>query len=224
MRDADWTANPFVHEVELDFVPGSSLGVMGQPLEMWGGLGAALLLPEPRTGSLVVGERNRLLFEETMPKSAHAGYFGFGSSGSSSATGRLSSYTYFAGFSDDALRGYLVGEDSSALGHEPPGFLQIRHRLGRQIPEWRLKRKRVAIYGTGEHTRALLGLLPELYSIVACFIDRRGGGEFLGRPCVEPGGFSDARADVVVYSSRAFEHEMRAALASHPVEHVLLYS
>lgn len=56
IRDANWAANPHVHAVELDFVSGS---ISNQPQfdgQIWGGLALALLLPEPRSGNLVIGE------------------------------------------------------------------------------------------------------------------------------------------------------------------------
>jgi hypothetical protein len=219
MRDARWAASPYVHDVELDFVPGIVLGRPGAPPEMWGGLGAALLTPEPRDGTLVVRERNRALFEEMVPRSAHASYFG---SGAPSLGGGL--YRLFASVEDGTLREMLQEGAAPADGDAAAGFLGVRRRLAPQLTDWQSQRRRLAIYGGGEHTRALLGLVPELFPLVTCFIDRRGGGELLGRPCLDPGSFTPDMADIVVYSSRAFEAEMHAGFAHHPIEHVRLYS
>lgn len=51
---ADWQKNPYVHEVHLDFVPGTFRDHKGRSdyRELWGGLGLAILLPEQRAGDL----------------------------------------------------------------------------------------------------------------------------------------------------------------------------
>lgn len=49
MASASWASNPYVHAVELDFVPGQIRGN-----EVWGGLGLAYLDARPRFGDLRV--------------------------------------------------------------------------------------------------------------------------------------------------------------------------
>jgi hypothetical protein len=66
MRVAQWANCPFVHEVELDFIPGIyhyHAYDTAEPRSMWGGLASALLLPEKRTGELVIQESQRELFD-----------------------------------------------------------------------------------------------------------------------------------------------------------------
>lgn len=99
----------------------------------------------------------------------------------------------------------------------------VRERLATLLAGWRQTEPRVFVYGTGTHTRRLLAMCPELGRFVGGFIDRRASGLFLGKPCVTPETFRDDLADVVVYSSREFEHEMYARVKHARVEHVLLY-
>jgi predicted O-methyltransferase YrrM len=102
-------------------------------------------------------------------------------------------------------------------------FARIRERLAPIVAAWRESDPRVFIYGTGQHTKMLLALCPELGRFVAGFIDRRPAARFLGKPCVAPDGFRSDMADAVVYSSREFERDMYARLKDARVEHVLLY-
>ena len=71
MLQARWADNPHVHLVETDFVHGSIFNRGAVKMEMWGGLFFALLLPELRTGTLVVSQRHKLLFNLTLKVSAH---------------------------------------------------------------------------------------------------------------------------------------------------------
>jgi hypothetical protein len=66
MRLADWSASPYVHEVELDFVSGvffSEAADQAAAKSMWGGFACALLEPERRTGALPVLESRQAMFE-----------------------------------------------------------------------------------------------------------------------------------------------------------------
>ena len=73
MLDADWAANPHVHFVELDFVPGRLVehGGGGEG-ELWGGLGLACLLPHHRQGTLSVGQSARQMMERLVVTHSHA--------------------------------------------------------------------------------------------------------------------------------------------------------
>lgn len=53
---ADWASCPFVHHVELDFVPGQIIehAIRDDRSEVWGGLALAYLSPQPRAGDLVI--------------------------------------------------------------------------------------------------------------------------------------------------------------------------
>jgi hypothetical protein len=63
LRLANWAASPYVHAVELDFVPGSvnpSPTFRGQ---LWGGLALGILKPEPRQGRFEVTGKSELTYE-----------------------------------------------------------------------------------------------------------------------------------------------------------------
>jgi hypothetical protein len=62
IKTANWAANPYVHAVELDFVPGSvhpSPAFRGQ---LWGGLALACLNPHTRQGPIEVVGRGDLAY------------------------------------------------------------------------------------------------------------------------------------------------------------------
>jgi hypothetical protein len=68
---ARWSQNPFCHYVDVDFSPGvlhPDEAIRGQ---MWGGLGYALFLPEPRRHTLEVKMTHRLLFEAALRQSVY---------------------------------------------------------------------------------------------------------------------------------------------------------
>jgi glycosyltransferase involved in cell wall biosynthesis len=52
MLESAWAQSPYVHHVNLDFVPGRMIETGSARGEMWGGLGFAYLLPTPRSGEL----------------------------------------------------------------------------------------------------------------------------------------------------------------------------
>jgi cephalosporin hydroxylase len=69
---ADWAANPHVHLVEVDFVPGVAFERTTPRGQMWGGLALALMLPAPRIHSLELIRRHEYLFQALYPTSPHA--------------------------------------------------------------------------------------------------------------------------------------------------------
>jgi hypothetical protein len=74
IRTAGWEACPFVHEVELDVVPGwFHLPDDGTNLthEMWAGFALAVLAPHARAHRLVIGESQGLTFLRMAEVSAH---------------------------------------------------------------------------------------------------------------------------------------------------------
>lgn len=71
LLQAEWTNNPHVHYVEIDFVHGSILNRGVPRMQMWNGLFLALLLPQTRAGTLLVSQRHKLLFEVALQVSAH---------------------------------------------------------------------------------------------------------------------------------------------------------
>jgi Methyltransferase domain len=75
MREAAWADCPYVHEVELDLIPGNFSAEQFDTAElgsMWSGLGCAIMSPTPRTGPLVVREWQREVFDAVLPISRHA--------------------------------------------------------------------------------------------------------------------------------------------------------
>jgi hypothetical protein len=74
MKEANWEANPHVHTVEIDFVVGMLLGPDEPPpfpRQMWCGLALAILFPERRLGALSIHERESLLFQAALRRSAY---------------------------------------------------------------------------------------------------------------------------------------------------------
>lgn len=68
---ARWSQNPHCHFVDVDFSPGvlhPDDAIRGQ---MWGGLGYALFLPEPRKHSLEVKTTHRPMFEAAFRQSIY---------------------------------------------------------------------------------------------------------------------------------------------------------
>jgi hypothetical protein len=52
--DAPWADSPYVHGLDLDFVPGMLYDRADIKGQIWGGFAAAVLLPEKRAGDVVV--------------------------------------------------------------------------------------------------------------------------------------------------------------------------
>jgi hypothetical protein len=71
MLAAEWQACPHVHYLHLDFA-GGQFAPSPRGLEMWGGLGLAVLLPEKRTGPLTVRHASGVLFDTAYACSLHA--------------------------------------------------------------------------------------------------------------------------------------------------------
>lgn len=72
IKSIDWAANPHVHWVNYDFVPGFLNSVPGVVDEMWGGLALAYFEATPREGKLMYGELLGRQFDKLFPLSAHA--------------------------------------------------------------------------------------------------------------------------------------------------------
>jgi len=135
----------------------------------------------------------------------------------------LASLSHCFSMPDDLLAVYAGL--APATGRDPyvHDLLAVRQRLAALVTTWQQTEPRVFIYGTGTHTRRLLSICPELGRFLGGFIDRQASGSFLGLPCVTPDTFRSELADVVLYSSREFEHEMYARLQHLRLDHVLLY-
>jgi hypothetical protein len=71
---ADWRLCPYVHEVEIDYIPGvyhhHAYDTAGSRT-MWGGFACALLKPDPRQGDLRISQRQQGLFEAVLLQSSH---------------------------------------------------------------------------------------------------------------------------------------------------------
>ncbi|WP_431158561.1 class I SAM-dependent methyltransferase [Winogradskyella poriferorum] len=66
----NYTKNPFVHEVELDFVTGA-FNHDGLYREMWGGFGLIQMQPNKRTDTLSISRYQNKLYRLTYYKSMH---------------------------------------------------------------------------------------------------------------------------------------------------------
>jgi hypothetical protein len=72
---ANWQGSLYVHEVEIDYIPGvyhQHAYDTAAARTMWGGFACALLKPEPRKGDLVISQRQQGLFEAVLLQSSHA--------------------------------------------------------------------------------------------------------------------------------------------------------
>src|ERR1039458_8962208 len=74
MRAANLAKSPYVHHVELDFIPGIyhfDAYDTAEARSMWGGFACAVLLPEKRAGELKIQESQRGLHEAVKRDSNH---------------------------------------------------------------------------------------------------------------------------------------------------------
>jgi hypothetical protein len=71
MLEAGWAASPYVHSLEIDFVPGLLSDHPRFYRQMWNGLALAALRPEPRSGPLEVRQSALLHFEAARRRSIH---------------------------------------------------------------------------------------------------------------------------------------------------------
>lgn len=74
MRNARWADCPFVHYVELEFIPGIYHFLAYDTAEartMWGGFACAVIEPNPRSEPLKIPESQKHLFETVFPESSH---------------------------------------------------------------------------------------------------------------------------------------------------------
>lgn len=73
IKDAKWSASPYVHMVELDFVVGRFL-TDEEPdsyRQMWCGFALAILLPERRNGEVIVHQNEALLYRTALRHSIY---------------------------------------------------------------------------------------------------------------------------------------------------------
>lgn len=73
MVRANWSANPYVHMVELDFVVGRFINKEEEDSyrQMWCGLGLGVLLPEKRTGDVILRENESLVYQTALRSSVY---------------------------------------------------------------------------------------------------------------------------------------------------------
>ncbi len=74
MRSANWSTCPFVHSVELDYIPGiyhEKKYDTAEAKTMWGGFACAILKPTPRMGELVIGAQQEGLYSAVLSASSH---------------------------------------------------------------------------------------------------------------------------------------------------------
>lgn len=71
---ADWSSSPWVHYVEVDFIPGvyhAEAFDTAQARSMYGGLCVAVMLPEPRPGEITIHQSQQGLYDAVFPHSRH---------------------------------------------------------------------------------------------------------------------------------------------------------
>jgi predicted O-methyltransferase YrrM len=68
---ASWARNPHCHFVDVDFCPGVLHPDERCQRQMWGGLGLALFLPEPRKHTLEVKRTHQMTFEACLLQSVY---------------------------------------------------------------------------------------------------------------------------------------------------------
>jgi hypothetical protein len=68
---ANWARNPWCHYVDVDFCPGVLHPDESCRRQMWGGLGFALFLPEPRKHELDVKKTHQLMFNAAFHQSVY---------------------------------------------------------------------------------------------------------------------------------------------------------
>jgi len=73
MKAADWSGNPHVHMVELDFVVGRFVTQEEGDgyRQMWCGLGLGVLLPEKRAGEVIMRENEALTYRAALRHSVY---------------------------------------------------------------------------------------------------------------------------------------------------------
>jgi len=71
IRSIDWSCSPYVHYMELDYVPGLLLNSQKHYNQMWGGLALGMMYPFPRKGILEIQARAELSFQASYNCSIH---------------------------------------------------------------------------------------------------------------------------------------------------------
>jgi len=145
-----------------------------------------------------------------------------------SHSGLSSVYNCFAKLSPETLATYLRFNSSTATDTESSQGKTLHHVqeiLWPLVCSWESSGevRRVMLFGAGEHSKVVLGMIPVLGRYLKGFIDSNFRGEFIGLPCIGPKEVSAENIDVIIYSSAVHELAMYARLRHLPVEHVLLY-
>lgn len=71
IMSVNWSGNPYINYLELDYVPGLLLGSEKHYKQMWGGLALGKMYPYPRTSDLVIQARAELSFQASYNFSIH---------------------------------------------------------------------------------------------------------------------------------------------------------
>lgn len=137
-------------------------------------------------------------------------------------------YQMFASMSSDTLANYLElrNQDLDIRSEEEKTLARARQVLQPLLVKWgQLDRPtRIMLFGAGDHSKVVLGLMPSLADYLVGFIDSSYRGDFVGYPCFAPSMVSEDDVDVIIYSSAAHEKSMHRGLKHLAVDHVLLYS
>ena len=70
---ANWQSNPYVHMLEVDYIVGRFISKEEGHYhrQMWCGFALAVLLPEPRTGDILIHQNELLMFQTAYWRSVH---------------------------------------------------------------------------------------------------------------------------------------------------------
>lgn len=136
-------------------------------------------------------------------------------------------YHTFASMSGEVLADYLElhNKNLRRSSAEERTLCRVRQVLQPLLMNWgqRDRNTRVMLFGAGDHSKVVLGLLPSLAGYLVGFIDSSYRGKFVGYPCFAPSMVTEDDVDVIIYSSAAHEKSMYQGLKHLAVDHVMLY-
>lgn len=120
---------------------------------------------------------------------------------------------------------FMTEDDTEQLRHtirsysrKRSAFLSgLQERLEPKLHEIRSKNRKIAVYGTGDHTKFLLETFP-LRNLISCYIDsdpRKQGTSFFDKPIYGPEAIDGLDVQAILISSHDFEEEIFQAIRRH---------
>lgn len=138
-------------------------------------------------------------------------------------------YDNFVDIEGAALSSHLnqiYGKDDNYLSQKSKTIVQIGRSLTKIVSILNdfNDGPRLVIYGAGEHSKVLLGLMPFLWKFLVGFIDANPRQSFMGKPCYSPDEIDSSNVDVILYSSAVHEQAMYSRTKHLSVKHILIYA